>query len=354
MAASLMGITPMTEEHPRYHKDMLITATRPLAIRKKPSRFERLNIPQEEVPPSFRVTDRIRAILFALAEHRFLSTDLITRLDGGSPAYVRHLMRLLHRHGLVERPVGQAAYLSTFYHEGNVSLVYAITRKGMKLLAQLGAPVDARLNWTTKNTGSTALFLAHQLQVSQLACDFRLAMPTDKSLAFYDHNEMLAGFPEATQLHDFPYRLAVTAIVHDRKPPITLTVVPDRICAIKFKSVGKHLNFCIEVDRGTESLSTRSKKITAKATWRKKITGYYHAWKQNKFRETWNFESTRVLTITTSEVRIDHMLACQDDVTGGQAPGLFLYTTRERIKQHGILGSVWRSSKQDSISLVPR
>src|SRR5436189_226185 len=141
----------MTDDQTRYHADMLITATRPLKTSKPPSRFKRLSIPPDVPPPPFRVTERVRAILFDLAEHRFLSTDLITRLDGGSPAYVRHLLRLLHRHGLVERPAGQAAYLSTFYHQGNVSLIYTITRKGMRLLEEVGAPIDPRLNWTTKN-----------------------------------------------------------------------------------------------------------------------------------------------------------------------------------------------------------
>ena len=55
-----------------------------------------------------------------------------------------------------------------------------------------------------------------------------------------------------------------------------------------------------------------------------------------------------------TDVRIDNILRCQADVTNGLAPDFFLYTTRERIEQHGILGPAWRSSKQDSISLVPR
>lgn len=221
----------------------------------------------------------------------------------------------------------------------------------MRLLAELGAPVDERLAWTTRNDGG-ALFLAHALKTSEVVCDFRLAMPPDRSLEFYDRNELLASFPEATRARDFPYRIVVS-IQQDGKP-LTLTVVPDRLCAIKINSKQEHLNFAIELDTGSESVVPRSKKITKKATWYKKLIGYYHAFGQDKFRETWNFERMRVLTVTTSEVRIDNILRCQEHVTNGLAPDLFLYTTRERIEQHGILGPAWRSSKQDSISLVLR
>ena len=45
-----------------------------------------------------------------------------------------------------------------------------------------------------------------------------------------------------------------------------------------------------------------------RAAYRKKIAGYFHACKQDKFQETWGFDRMRVLTITTSDARIDHML----------------------------------------------
>jgi len=345
-----MGISNMSNDDARYHCDMLLVASRPLKPRKQPSRFKRLAIPEDQVPQSFRVTERVLAILVALAAHRFLSTDQIARLDGGSAAYVRHLLRLLHRHGLVDRPAGQAAYLSSFLHQGNVSLVYSITRKGMRLLAEHRAPVDPRLDWTTKNTGTgSALFLAHALQVSELMLALRLAMPADNSLRLIDHNDLLPSFPDATRARKFPYSLVVS-IQQDLKP-MTLTVIPDRLCAIRGAD-GWGCYLALEIDRGTESLSARSKKITAKATWRRKVAGYYAAFRQAKFAETWGFQGLRVLTITTSDARIDHMLALQRDITNDTAAGLFLYSTWQRIAEHGVLGPACRSSSDDHISLV--
>lgn len=343
----------MSNDSPRYDSEtMLITATRPVKSSKQPSRFKRLAVPHDTVPQPLQVTERVLAILAALATHRYLSTDQIVRLDGGgSTPYIRHMLRLLHRHGLVERPAGQAAYLSSFLHQGNVSLVYAITRNGMRLLAEHRAPVDPRLDWTTRNIGTgSALFLAHALEISEFMLDCRLAMPADRSLELVDHNDLLPKFPAATRERKFPYQLVVNAQLDDK--PHTFTVVPDRI--FRIRAPNHHWNFLLEIDRGNESLSTRSKKITKKATWRKKLAGYTHAFRQGKFDETWGFPAARIVTVTTSDARIDHMLALQRDITASTAAGLYLYTTRERIKQHGVLGPAWRTASADNISLVRR
>jgi hypothetical protein len=192
---------------------MLVVASAPRKL-KQTTRFVRLTPPPDKIPQAFRVTERVLAILAALASHRFLSTDQIARLDGGSPRVVAHIMRLLHRHGFVDRPAAQAAYLSSFLHEGNVSLVHSITRKGMRLLADNGAPTDSRLDWTTKNSGNTALFLAHALEVSETMLAFRLAMPADQTLRLIDHNELLPSFSDAARESEFPYRLVVTVQQH--------------------------------------------------------------------------------------------------------------------------------------------
>ena len=338
----------MTPNDARYDGDMLIVASRPRRL-KTATRFARLTPPHDKVPQPFRVTNRILAILAALASHRFLSTDQIARLDGGSARVVAHLMRLLHRHGFVDRPPGQAAYLSSFMHGGNVSLVHSITRKGMRLLADHGSPLDPRLDWTTKNSGNTALFLAHALQVSETVLAFRLAMPADQSLRLIDHNELLPSFPVVTRESEFPYRLVVT--VQQDRTPFTFRVVPDRLFCIRAQESNRW-NFALEIDRGTESLTPRSKKLSAKSTFAKKIAGYFHAWKHRKHTEAWNFQSFRCLTITTSDTRIDHMLDVQRAVTNDYAAGLFLYSTRERLHEHGVLGPAWRTTKEDGIPLV--
>jgi hypothetical protein len=337
----------MTDADACDNKEMLVVASAPRKL-KQTTRFARLTPPQDTIPRPFRFTPRILSILSWLATDRFLSTKQLARLDGGSPRALAEIMRLLHRHGLVDRPPAQAAYLSSFLHKGNLPLVHTITRKGMRLLAENGAPVDPRLDWTAKNSGNTALFLAHALEVSETMLAFRFAMPSDQSLRLIDHNELLPSFSDAARDNDFPYRLVVT-IQHDRKP-FTFRVVPDRLFSIA--AAAQRWNFALEIDRGTETLTPRSRKLSAKSTFAKKVAGYFHAWTHGVHTTTWNFQSFRCLTITTSETRIENMLDVQREVTHDHAAGLFLYSTPQRLADHGVLGPAWRSSKEDNITLV--
>jgi hypothetical protein len=332
----------------RYHKGMLLTAARPLKAR-KPSHFARLNLP-EAVPNPLRVTSRVLTLLSELATYRFLSTDQLVRIDGGSPAHLRHLLRMMLRHGLVLRPPGQAAYLTSWLHEGNTSLTYAITRRGMSVLAEHGRPVDPRLDWTHKNSGDSHRFLAHQLGVANLMLDIRLALPADKSLVLIDAHELLPLFPVPTQSAPYPFRVSVAARI-DRNPQ-TITVIPDRL--FRLQTLQHHFNFAYEHDRGTETLRPKSKKSSSKATWFRKCLAYYTAYRHDRFREVWGFPSLRVLTSTPSEQRLANMLAVQSAATVDKAHGMFLYTTPERLKAHGVFGPAWRSASSDNIRLLER
>ena len=345
---------------------MLLTATRPFKPKKPPSHYDRLVVPQDTAPQPLRITPRVLAILKALGTHRYLSSDQITRLDKAElieaaanekprkrpahGAYVRHLLRQLHRHALIERPHAQEAFLSSFLHNGNYSLAYAITRAGMRLLSEHRVPIDPRLDWTTKHTGSSPMFLAHALEISQFMLDCRFALPADRSLTLIDHNSLLPLFPAATRERKFPYQLIVDVSIDKR--PQTLTVIPDRL--FRLRADKHHFNFALEIDRGTETLSARSKKSAKRSTFRKKISAYYAAFLQDQFEETWGFKSLRIVTVTTSEARIEHMLALQREVTNDLAPNLFLYTTRQRIDAHGVLGPAWRSAAGDNIRLETR
>jgi hypothetical protein len=66
----------------------------------------------------------------------------------------------------------------------------------------------------------------------------------------------------------------------------------------------------------------------------------------------WGFKSFRILTVTTSDTRIDNMIATQREVAASCPPGLFLYSTPERLARHGALGSAWVTSKCDNVSLL--
>ena len=95
-------------------------------------------------------------------------------------------------------------------------------------------------------------------------------------------------------------------------------------------------------------------RLVGKSSFRRKLLGYFHAWQQKRHSDVWAFKSFRVLTVTTSEKRIQNMITTQREVATSCPPGLFLYSTPERLAQHGALGPAWVTSKADNVSLLDK
>jgi hypothetical protein len=311
-----------------------------------PSPLKRLSRPATR--PSFRITDRDLAILWFVATVRCATSDQIARRIGGSPRGVRSRLKYLFRAGYLDRPVHQHAQLVAFFDEGNRPLVYALARKGARILAEHGAPVDHRLDWTTKNKRATAPFLAHTIEVAEAMLGFHFPADAPDAPRLIDHAALLPFMPEATRSKRDPFKLSVTFTL-DRQQ-VTIAVVPDRVFSLLYPA-NTRFNFALELDRGTTDI--KAKRIAGKSSFRKKLLGYYHAWRQRTHTEAWGFDRLRVLTITPSEKRLANMLDAQHEVTNGSASGLFLYTTRDRFADHGPFAPIWTSSKSDGVSLLP-
>jgi hypothetical protein len=276
-----------------------------------------------------------------------MTTQQLSRLDGRCERVVRSRLRALFALGYVTRPKQQHVYFGTH----NPALVYALTMKAARFLADSGAAIDDRLHWVANNNRATAAFLEHTIEVAAVMVAFRLACSgRDGALELADHHDLIPYFPAATQERDNPFELSVT-FQYDGKP-LRLRVDPDRLFSIHLDADRRH-NFALELDRGTMSVSRRRKKLTGKSSFRRKIVAYYQAWRQGEHSAVWGFKTSfRILTVTTSPARIRAMLDVQRDVTRGHAGGLFLYSTMQRLEEHGVFGPAWQSSDGDGISLL--
>jgi hypothetical protein len=310
-----------------------------------PSPLKRLSRP--DTPPSGRITNRDKAILRFVARVRCATSDQIARRVGGSPRGVCSRLKFLFRAGYLDRPANQHAQLAAFFDEGNHPLVYALARKGARLLAQDGAPVNDRVDWHTKNKRATAPFLAHTVEVAEAMLAFHFPTTGDASPQLIDHAELVPFMPEETRNRRNPFKLMVT-IKHNREL-IPIAVVPDRLFSLALAN-GTRWNFALELDRGT--MDIKAKRIVGKSSFRKKILGYYNAWLQKKHTEAWGFRSFRVLTVAPSDKRIANMIKVQREIMNDSLSQLFLYTTPERLAEHGPFGPIWISSKEDGITLV--
>jgi hypothetical protein len=73
---------------------------------------------------------------------------------------------------------------------------------------------------------------------------------------------------------------------------------------------------------------------------------------QDRHREQWGFQGFRVLTVTPSESRIKGMLTVQRKITNGRAAAMFLYTTPQRLAEHGAFAPIWMSADGDGQRLL--
>ena len=148
-----------------------------------------------------------------------------------------------------------------------------------------------------------------------------------------------------------PFACKFSVDLEQLKKPLPITIVADRLFRFRYTNDERH-NFCLEQDRGTMTVGTKRTPMIGKSSFRKKQIGYFHLWKQGLHKEQWGFARFRVLTITTAEARIETMLEAQREVTNDTTHGLFLYSTPERIAEHGVLGPAWISAERDDVSLL--
>lgn len=312
--------------------------------------LKRLSRP-DTPPKAFRITPRVLEILARVAQFRFLTSEQIARLDGGSHQKVLRLLQLCFYHGLLDRPANQHALLASFFDEGNRPLVYAISRKGAKVLAEAGIAVDADLQWVSKNRTATIPFLAHAIEVAETIMQFAFASRDMDALRLIDHQALVPLMPAATRELRDPFRLRVTHRPVGQRE-MSINVVPDRLFALDNTERRVRWHFALELDRGTMSNGTASTKLHGKSSYRRKLIGYFEAWKQQRHFAQWGCKSFRLLTVTTSEKRIQHMLDVQREITNNALHGFFLYTTRERMAEHGALGPAWISAERDNVRLL--
>lgn len=235
---------------------------------------------------------------------------------------------------------------------------FGLTKLGARVLSDYGVPVDLSLDRTSRNR--RAVLLQHTIEVADAMFHFDAACAASGSLRVIDQHQVRELLPAAARESRKPFllrtRVSPTDYPHLRKmikEPIDISVEPDRLFLLAQPDATGWAR-ALEIDRGNESVFAR--RFKGKASFARKQLAYYSAWRNAEIIEHWGemCRSFRVLTITTSDARIKSMLAAQDQITRGAASGLFLYSTLERLKAHGVLSPIWITSKKDNVSLLDR
>lgn len=264
---------------------------------------------------------------------------------GGSERGVLNRLKLLFDHKLLIRPKLQFVTLTSY----NAHLCYGLGTAGARLLAERGVRINDELDWTLKGA-QVPLQLAHTIDVTELVLAFDAACHARPGFRLVDRHQLLDTMPEATRVSSDPFACNVTVKLPHLRDALDLTVIPDWLFCVVYPDGSRH-SYAVERDRGSMPIGNKKTKLVGRSSYRKKQLTYHHLWNQDLHDHRWGFKGGfRVLTVTTSDARIQSMLEAQREITS--VSGLFLYSTAERLAKHGAFGPAWISSAGDGISLL--
>ncbi len=291
------------------------------------------------------LTPRDLAILRAVHKHRLLrSTHLLDLVGGSRQATLRRLQLLFH-HGYLDRPAMQLDW----YTRGSEPLVYALGNRGAEVLGAEGYLRRGGIRWDAKNRGLSRVFLHHTLAVAEVMVAFEVACREREGVRFIPPEEILAGAPEATQRLRLPFRWQVE--VRQNGKLHRLGVEPDGVFGLDFKDAPENRRrayFFLEADRGTMPVM---RKGLGQTSFFRKLLIYQETWRQGLHRTHLGIPNFRVLTVTASRERVEHLVEACRSLPGG-GPRLFLFANRESLDRGDILACEWMNGRSEIVRLT--
>lgn len=276
-------------------------------------------------PPGIALTDRDRAILQRVAAHRFLTSRQIACVLG-APAQpvLRRLQRLFH-HGYLDRPRAQIEY---FHHGGSQPLIYGLGRRAVPIVFPKG---DTRPRVDNLQVGR--LHLRHTSLIAEVLIRMELACAETGDVRFV---------PEAELRKRDGFRWSV--MVRHRGAGRRVGLVPDAVFALERRD-GKRAYFFLEADRGTMPVQRAG---LAQSSFFRKMLAYSATWSQGLHRRKFGFHRFRVLTVTPSARRADHLAEAATQLPAGK--GLFLFGDAAVLSASGLLAREWMTGRADITS----
>jgi len=261
---------------------------------------------RQDVP--FSLTERDIDILRAVNRYRYLQTSQIQRLvfpdNKTKQSTARRLKYLYH-----------AKYLGRIQPyivpgKGGAEVAYFLDTKGQKLLTEMGEQVSV----FKKSHQVKTVFLQHALDLSEFRLNVELALqnhPVVELARFTCDFEMKGHTDEAMRLKRYK-------LYYELNHPLSkerYVVYPDGLMILQGKGeyARKQRLYFVEIDRGTETLSTI----------RKKVIGYNLYQQENVQKKFGSFDDFVVLIQTSSQKRAANIRKNLVDQPGAN----FVYVT---------------------------
>lgn len=275
-------------------------------------------------PPPFQLTPRDIEIIAHVARYRFLNSDHIRRLAGGSSKNLTSRLKALFEHGYLDRPECQ---YDTYRPGGGSSYIaYALADRGARFLSETEGD-KVRPAWTHKNKSVGRPFFEHALAIADFAVGLRQSVAGLDNVDLIDGDDLIGRLPEATRALKKPYRLNAPVIHGGTRIPIG--VEPDYAFSLHLPKAKRKAFFLVEIDRGTMPIERYDLKQTSIL---RKLLAYQTLWKSKAHSTRFGWQNFRVLFVTTSTERVENMIASSNAHALTKGSPLFLFVDKSTDK----------------------
>ena len=293
-------------------------------------RFERV----PTIAP-IRLTPRDRHLIQLVHRNRFLRSSHLAALMADTSQHLIRRLQLLYHHGFLERPRAQLDY---YHRGGSHRMVYGIGNKGAALLKQeIDIPLP-HARWSEKNRSVGRIYLEHALLVSDAMVAMELACRRSGRIRLLAEDQLFGS----TEKHHGSGSLRWNVGLNNGQK---LGVIPDGVFALEYEDrLGQSTRafFFLEADRGTMPIIRHN---LIQTSMYRKLLAYEATWSQSIHRTRFGFHRFRVLTITTSTLRLQALVEACSKLRSGR--GLFLFSDQTILeKPGGVLCPIWRTPRQ--------
>jgi len=291
-----------------------------------------------------RLTARDVALLQNIARLRLATTAQLAALDGGSPQNVSRSLLALWENGYVERPEAQVA--SRFLYEGSRPAIYGLTRKGAALLREHGLDVRRRLlDGIDKEQAAGWRFIEHTVSIAEFMVRLELGVRGRSDVRILERGEILLDAPKSNRDRLVKLEASIRLNGALRKN----AAVPDALFGLRFNDEEKSY-FMLEIDRG--EMPVERYRNAQRTYFAKKMLTYYEANRQQRHVHDLGIENFRVLTVTTTNERVERMLSALNGITEGRGSNMFLFTDVATLAASNPLDLDWMSGKREAVRLM--
>ena len=123
-----------------------------------------------------------------------------------------------------------------------------------------------------------------------------------------------------------------------------------KLFGLRFFASEDESYFMFERDRGEMPVERHSRKD--QTYFAKKMLIYYEANRAGEHLREFGIPNFRVATVTTTQERVEAMIAAQREITGGRGSNMFLFIDDVSLAETNPLEALWLTGKGERIRLV--